>query len=130
VQTGWRRTRKNGGSREICALQNRGSPIQSFGAGSAGTASDPRQKSSRYLTEAAMSIFDIATKREGQRTGHAGHRHGSHSWMMMICCVPMLVIAIVLVATGVASSSFILSAIACTVMMAMMMRMMGDMGGK
>ena len=40
----------------------------------------------------------------------------------------MLVIAIVLVATGVASSSFIFAAIACTVMMAMMMRMMGDMG--
>ena len=59
------------------------------------------------------------------------HQHGGHSghgWMMIICCIPMLVIAIVLVATGVASASFIFAAIACTVMMAMMMRMMGDMG--
>ena len=57
------------------------------------------------------------------------HSHGGHSWMMIACCIPMLVIAIVLVATGVASSSFIFTAIACTVMMFMMMRMMGGMGG-
>ncbi len=57
-------------------------------------------------------------------------KHSGHGWMMMICCVPMLVIAIVLVATGVASSSFIFTAIACTVMMFMMMRMMGGMGGQ
>jgi hypothetical protein len=57
---------------------------------------------------------------------HRGHGHG---WMMMICCIPMLVIAIVLVATGVASSGFIFAAVGCTVMMFMMMRMMGDMGG-
>jgi cytosine/uracil/thiamine/allantoin permease len=56
-------------------------------------------------------------------------RHGGHGWMMMICCVPMLVIAIALVATGVASSGFIFAAVACTAMMFMMMRMMGGMGG-
>lgn len=48
----------------------------------------------------------------------SGHRH----WMMVLCCVPMLVIAIVLVATGVVGAGFILAAIMCTVMMAMMMR--------
>ncbi len=57
-------------------------------------------------------------------------KHSGHGWMMMICCVPMLVIAIVLVATGVAGSGFIFTAIACTVMMFMMMRMMGGMGGQ
>ena len=54
-----------------------------------------------------------------QRGGHAGH-----GWMMMICCIPMLVIAIVLVATGVAGPGFIFAAIMCTAMMAMMMSMM------
>ena len=42
----------------------------------------------------------------------------------------MLVIAIVLVATGVASVGFIFAAVMCTAMMAMMMSMMGGMGGK
>ena len=58
---------------------------------------------------------------------HAGH--SGHGWMMMICCIPMLVIAIALVATGVASASFIFAAVMCTAMMFMMMRMMGGMGG-
>ncbi len=42
----------------------------------------------------------------------------------MICCIPMLVIAIVLVATGVAGVGFIFGAVMCTATMAMMMRMM------
>jgi hypothetical protein len=41
--------------------------------------------------------------------------------MMIACCIPMLVIAIVLVATGVAGPGFIVAAVMCTVMMAMMM---------
>jgi len=44
--------------------------------------------------------------------------------MMMACCVPMLVIAIVLVATGVVGANFIFAALMCTAMMAMMMKMM------
>jgi hypothetical protein len=50
--------------------------------------------------------------------------HGAHGWMMMACCIPMLVIAVVLVATGVVNSGFLLTAIACMAMMAVMMRMM------
>ena len=76
-----------------------------------------------------MNILRTKTADRGQQD--AGQRgKGGHGWMMMICCVPMLVIAIVLVATGVASSSFIFTAIACTAMMFMMMRMMGGMGGQ
>ena len=56
--------------------------------------------------------------------GRAGH--GGHGWMMMACCVPMLVIAIVLVATGVVGPGFIVVALACTAMMALMMRGMHD----
>jgi len=53
----------------------------------------------------------------GKPKGHKGH-----GWMMMACCVPMLVIAIALVATGVVNSGFLIGAVACTVMMALMMR--------
>lgn len=55
--------------------------------------------------------------------------HGGHSWMMIACCIPMLVIAIVLVATGVAGAGFIFAAIMCTAMMWMMMRGMSGSGG-
>ena len=53
-------------------------------------------------------------------TGHGGH--GGHRWMMIACCIPMLVIAIALVATGVAGVGFIFVAVMCTLMMALMMR--------
>ncbi|MFD8495803.1 hypothetical protein [Amycolatopsis sp. NPDC059657] len=49
-----------------------------------------------------------------------------HGWLMIACCIPMLVIAIVLVATGVVNSGFLVAAVVCTVMMALMMRGMGD----
>jgi hypothetical protein len=51
--------------------------------------------------------------------------HGGHGWMMIACCIPMLVLAVILVATGIASAGFLLAALACTAMMAMMMRAMG-----
>jgi hypothetical protein len=60
-------------------------------------------------------------------TGHdipgSGHRggHRGHGLMMIACCIPMLIIAIVLVATGVVGAGFILYAIGCTAMMAVMM---------
>ena len=63
-------------------------------------------------------------------SGHAHHArsggHGGHSWMMIACCIPMLLIAVALVATGVASPAFLLVAVMCTAMMAMMMRGMHD----
>ncbi len=58
-----------------------------------------------------------------------GHR-GGHSWMMIVCCIPMLVIALALVATGVVSAGFLFFAVGCTAMMLVMMRMMGGMGGR
>ena len=60
----------------------------------------------------------------GRHTGHGGH-----GWMMIACCIPMLVIAVALVATGVASAGFLLVAIMCTVMMAAMMAGMSHGGG-
>ena len=48
-----------------------------------------------------------------------GHR--SHGWLMMACCIPMLVIAAVLVISGVASSGLLLTAVLCATLMAVMM---------
>jgi hypothetical protein len=53
---------------------------------------------------------------------HGRGGHNGHGLMMIACCIPMLVIAVLLVATGVASPGFLLAAIACTAMMAFMMR--------
>jgi hypothetical protein len=33
-----------------------------------------------------------------------GHEHRGHGWMMIACCIPMLVIAIALVETGASAS--------------------------
>ena len=46
---------------------------------------------------------------------------GSHSWMMIACCIPMLVIAVVLVGTGVAGAGAMVGAIMCIAMVWMMM---------
>ena len=52
-----------------------------------------------------------------------GVQHGrGHGLMMIACCIPMLVIAVVLVATGVASPGFLVVALGCMAMMALMMR--------
>ena len=60
-----------------------------------------------------------------KKDGHGGHGR----WMMIACCVPMLAIAVVLVATGVVGFGFVIVAIACTVMMAAMMGGMSHGGG-
>lgn len=52
----------------------------------------------------------------------------SHGWLMIICCIPMLVVAVVLVATDVVGAEYLLIAIACTAMMFVMMRGMGHGG--
>ena len=54
---------------------------------------------------------------------HGGHGggHRGHGWMMIICCIPMLVIAGLLVLTGVASPGLLGAALVCTAMMALMM---------
>lgn len=76
-----------------------------------------------------MNHATHATPQEGD--GHAGHRgRRGHRWMAIACCIPMLAIAIALVATGVVGAGFIVVALACTAMMALMHRGMshGDAG--
>ena len=41
--------------------------------------------------------------------------------MMLICCIPMLVIAVALVAVGAVGTGFLFAALLCTAMMALMM---------
>jgi len=60
---------------------------------------------------------------QGESRGHRGH-----GWMMIACCIPMLVLAGILVATGAASPGFLIAAVGCTLMMALMMRGMGHRG--
>ncbi|MDO8632664.1 MAG: hypothetical protein Q7R41_19450 [Phycisphaerales bacterium] len=50
--------------------------------------------------------------------------------MMIACCIPMLVIAVVLVATDVVGAGFIVSALLCMIMMAVMMKGMSHGGGR
>ena len=67
----------------------------------------------------------------GSGASHLPHEHGGHGghgWMMVVCCIPMLAVAISLVAAGVVSAGFLLVALGCTAMMALMMRGM-DHGG-
>jgi hypothetical protein len=56
---------------------------------------------------------------EDAATGHRGH--GGHRLMMIACCIPMLVIVGILVATGVAGTGAIVFAAICLAVMAAMM---------
>lgn len=60
------------------------------------------------------------TSSKGNKTGG----HGGHGWMMVACCIPMLIIAGVLVVTDVVSVAFLIYAVACLAMMGVMMWMM------
>jgi hypothetical protein len=49
--------------------------------------------------------------------------------MMLACCIPMVVIAVALVAAGVVSALFLVFAAVCVGAMFLMMRAMGPGGG-
>jgi hypothetical protein len=71
----------------------------------------------------------VAGDRQPGDPAHGSGGHGGHGWMMIACCIPMLVIAVILVATGTASPAFLVIAVGCTLMMALMMGGMGHGGG-
>lgn len=62
--------------------------------------------------------------------GPQAPRQGRHGWMMIACCIPMLVIAVVLVASGVVRPGFLVFAVGCTAMMGLMMRGMNHGGAR
>jgi len=62
-----------------------------------------------------------------QHQSHASR--GTHGWMMILCGIPMLAIAAVLLAGGgVVSAGLVVFVVACTAMMAFMMRGMSHGG--
>jgi Flp pilus assembly protein TadB len=64
--------------------------------------------------------------RDGDTRRHRGTRtHSGHHWMMVACCIPMVIIAIALVVTGFVSVGVVVIAVACLAMMAAMMFSMG-----
>ena len=63
----------------------------------------------------------------GSQPKEGGHR-GHGRWMMVACCVPMLLIATIAVAAG-AGVGFLVIAVMCTLMMAAMMGGMSHGGG-
>ena len=67
----------------------------------------------------------ITNDNQPSHDAHGGMTHAGHGWMMIACCIPMLIIAIALVATGVVGAGFIFVAVMCTAMMWLMMRAMG-----
>lgn len=66
-----------------------------------------------------MNAPELGPDEDGNEGG-GGHSH----WMMLACCVPMFAVAIGLVVAGVVSAGFLIVAIGCLAMMAMMMLMM------
>lgn len=70
-------------------------------------------------------MTDLEPRSPNAGMAHARHGHGGHHWMMIACCIPMLVVAAALVITGVANAGAIVIALACTAMMAVMMAGMG-----
>ena len=71
--------------------------------------------------------LDPRAGREDRPDARGGH--GGHGWMMIVCCIPMLVIALALLTAGVVGVGFLLVAVACTAMMALMMRGMSSGDG-
>lgn len=66
----------------------------------------------------------------GHQRGPAGVAHGGHHWMMLACCVPMIIIVLALVAAGTISVGFVLFAVLCVGMMALMTGAMDHGSGR
>lgn len=72
----------------------------------------------------AGSTQDAPNVHRGPRPplkGHPDAAHGIHRWMMIACCIPMVVIVGVLIATGAAGSGLLLYAAICIGAMVLMM---------
>ena len=63
---------------------------------------------------------------KGSSSGHqtSPEDHSGHGWLMIACCIPMLLVVAALVVSGVAGIGAILFAAACLSMMWLMMRAM------
>ena len=69
------------------------------------------------------AMTDSNSVRPESQPAQADRRHSSgHGWMTIAFCLPLLVVAVTLVVTKAVGVGFLLVAVACTLMMAMMMR--------
>lgn len=69
----------------------------------------------------ALDPRNAAEQAKSEEAGEADGAGGGHSrWMMIACCVPMLAIAVVVALSG-AGFGFLIIAVMCTAMMALMM---------
>lgn len=67
----------------------------------------------------------------GHQETHLGHDahsshggHGGHGLMMLVCCIPMVAVAVLLVVSGTASAGALVWVLGCMLMMAAMMFLM------
>lgn len=66
----------------------------------------------------------MTLKQTGDTRPPADHEHpdgGGHRWMMIACCIPMLAVFGVLIATGVAGAGAITFVVVCIALMGLMM---------
>ena len=76
----------------------------------------------RPIRDLSDSLTETGHTSVGTHTGH--HAHSGHRWMMLICCIPMVAIVVLLIASGTAGSGAFVWALGCVAMMAAMMFMM------
>jgi hypothetical protein len=69
---------------------------------------------------------DPGSPHDHRAAGSAGHE--GHGWLMIACCIPMLVVVGILFASGVVGGFFVFLALACTALMAFMMHGMHGAG--
>jgi hypothetical protein len=77
--------------------------------------SEPRNGSQTASEQASASA------RVGDQQQHRAGRSTGHRWMMLACCVPMLIAVAFLLASGTAGAGAIVFAAVCVGMMAVMM---------
>jgi hypothetical protein len=82
------------------------------------------------VTSSRKRVRGFPEPQPAQPLGPQDHRGHGHGWMMAVVCLPMIAIAVVLVTTGVANSGFLVIAVMCALMMAVMMRGMGPDSGR
>ena len=76
--------------------------------------------------QTASSQGEVEPNEHGRAGGLLSHFRGPHGLMMLVCCVPMLVVAGLLIAAG-ASPIALVGLLGCLAMMAVMMwSMAGD----
>lgn len=73
-------------------------------------------------TEVHRDHVGATPTHDEQHTGHSGH--GGHGLMMLICCIPVVLLAVTLIASGRFSLGALLPALACVAMMGVMMLVM------